>query len=123
MSRFHGGAAQGHGCSEPFFFQVVDVEPVMHDPVARDELLDVILHVLLEFQRQITQMQIALLIVYAIISGPWAFLGVFADPILDLVVCCAGGDARPELVVINLLKFQPSLIERAVGMVFALPAN
>src|SRR4029453_9369762 len=55
--------------------------------------------------------------------GPWAFLSVFADPSLDLVVCCAGGDARPELVVINLRKFQPSLIERAVGMVFAFPAN
>jgi len=36
--------------SDPFFFQVVHVEPVMHHPVTRNELLNIILHVLLEFQ-------------------------------------------------------------------------
>ena len=41
--------------SDPFFLQVVHVEPVMHHAIARNELLDVILHVLLEFQRQIAQ--------------------------------------------------------------------
>ena len=43
--------AIGDGCSEPFLFQIVHVEPMVHDPVTRNELLDVILHVLLEFQR------------------------------------------------------------------------
>ena len=43
------------GSSEPFFFQVVHVEPMMHYPVARDELPDVILHELLEVQWQIAQ--------------------------------------------------------------------
>src|SRR5256886_8023235 len=38
--------------SDPFFFQVVHVEPVMHHPVTRNELLNIILHVLLEFQGQ-----------------------------------------------------------------------
>ncbi len=37
--------------SEPFFFQIVHVEPVMHHSVTRNELLDVVFHVLLEFQR------------------------------------------------------------------------
>lgn len=47
-------------------------------------------------------MQIAFLIIPRDDLGAWAFLGVLADPGCDLVVCCAGGDARPELVVINL---------------------
>ena len=51
------------GFSEPFFFQIVNVEPVMHHPVTRNELLDVILHELLEFQRQIAQAQVAFFIV------------------------------------------------------------
>lgn len=48
------------------------------------------------------KMQIAFLIIPRDDLGAWAFLGVLADPGCDLVVCCAGGDARPELVVINL---------------------
>src|SRR6188472_935056 len=35
----------GTPVSDPFFFQVVDVEPVMHHPVTRNELLNIILHV------------------------------------------------------------------------------
>src|SRR5437773_11973190 len=48
--------------SEPFFFDVVYVEPVVHHPVTRNEFLDVIFHVLLKFQRQIAQVQVSFFI-------------------------------------------------------------
>jgi len=43
--RFHGTP---HSISEPFFLQVVYVEKAVDDAVARDVLLNVILHGLLE---------------------------------------------------------------------------
>ena len=43
--------------SDPLFFQVVHVEPVMHHSVTRNELLNMILHILLELQRKIAQME------------------------------------------------------------------
>ena len=74
----------------------------MHHPVPRDELLDVILHKLLEFQGQIAEVQIAFFIIPGNDLCAWAFLRVFADPCGDLTVDRAGGDKRSELVVINL---------------------
>ena len=47
----------------PFFFQVVNVKPVVNHPVTWNELLDVVFHVLLEFQGQIAQVQVAFFIV------------------------------------------------------------
>jgi hypothetical protein len=38
---------------ESFFFQVVDIEPVVNDAVPRNKLGDVILHILLSFGGQI----------------------------------------------------------------------
>jgi len=84
--------AIGHGCSKPFFLQVVNIEPVVHDAIARDELLDVILHVLLEFQRQIAQVQIAFLIIPGDDFCAWAFLSVLANPRRNLIVSCPGGN-------------------------------
>src|SRR5438132_8616628 len=78
--------------SEPLLFQVVHIEPVMYHSVTRNILLDVILHELLEFERQIAQMQIAFLIVPGNDLSAWAFPGVFADPRCDLIVGCASSD-------------------------------
>src|SRR5437899_8116382 len=90
--------------SEPLLFQVVHVEPVMYHSVTRNILLDVILHELLEFQRQIAQMQIALLIVPGNDLGARTFFGVLADPRRALVIGRASGDERPEVVIDNLGK-------------------
>jgi hypothetical protein len=78
---------------------------VVHHPVPWNELLDVILHVLLEFQRQIAQMQVAFFIVPRNDLGARTLFGVFADLGLDLVVGGAAGDERSEFVVIDLSKF------------------
>ena len=80
--------------SDPLFFQVVDVEPVMHHSVTGDVLLDIILHVLLEFQRQIAQAQVAFLIVPGNDLGTRKLFGVFTDPRSNLFVGGAGGDER-----------------------------
>ena len=48
---------------------------------------------------------------------------MLADPDGDFVVGRAGGDKRPVGVVVDLSELQPRLIERAVGVVFALPAG
>src|SRR6266513_6295735 len=107
--------------SEPFFFDVVNVEPVVHHPVTRNELLDVILHVLLKLQRQIAQVQIAFFVIPGDDLGAWTFFGAFANPCRNLIVGCAGGDERPEVVVVDLREPPPALLEWAIGMVFAFP--
>src|SRR5437870_13604138 len=48
---------------------------------------------------------------------------MLADPRDNLVVGRAGGDKQPERIAVNLSALQPPLIERAVGVVFALPAD
>src|SRR3989449_10421750 len=109
--------------SETFLFQVVHIEPVIHHAIARDVLLDVVLHVFLQLWGQIAQAQVTFFIVPDDDVGAGALLGVLADPRGDLVVGRAGGDKRPVRVVVNLSELQPPLIERAVGVVFALPAD
>src|SRR5437899_2805934 len=89
----------------------------------RNELLDVILHILLEFQRQIAQVQVAFLVVPGNNLGTGTVFSVFTDPRSNLVVGRSGGDKGPEIVIINLCKFQPALIERAIGVVFAFPTH
>src|SRR5947208_11021598 len=91
--------------SEPFFFDVVHVEPVVNHPVTWNELLDVIFHVLLEFQRQITQVQIAFLIVPSDDLTARTLLCMFAYPSSNLIVRRTGGDERPEIVIIDLGEF------------------
>jgi hypothetical protein len=46
---------------------------------------------------------------------------MFLNPRSDLVIGRTGGDQRTEIAIVNLGKIQPALIERAIGMVFALP--
>ena len=52
----------GTSASDPFFFQVVHVEPVMHHSVTRNELLNIIFHILLELQRQVAQMEVSFVV-------------------------------------------------------------
>src|SRR5947208_6898260 len=108
--------------SEPFFFQVVHVEPVVNHPVTWNELLNVIFHVLLEFQRQIAQVQVAFFIVPGDNLTARTFFCMFANPRSNLIIGRAGGNERSEVVVIDLSKRKPALIERTIGMVFAFPA-
>ena len=103
--------------SDPFFFQVVHVEPVMHHPVTRNELLNIILHVLLELQGQVAQMQVAFFVVPGNDFGTRTLFSMVVDPLDNLFVGCAGGNERPKIIITNLGKFQPALIERTVGMV------
>src|SRR5882724_13482271 len=109
--------------SKPFFFNVIHVEPVVDHPVTWNELLDVIFHVLLEFQGQIAQMQVAFFIVPSDNPSARTFFCMFANPRRDLIIGRAGGDERSEVVVVDLSKLKPALIERTIGMVFAFPAN
>src|SRR5438034_8017458 len=109
--------------SEPFFFDVVHVEPVVHHPVTRNEFLDVIFHVLLKFQRQIAQVQVSFFIVPGDDLGARTLLCMFTNPRNNLIIGRAVGDERSEVVVIDLSKLKPALIERTIGMVFAFPAN
>src|SRR6266480_7530877 len=78
--------------SDPFFFQVVHVEPVMHHPVTRNELLNIILHVLLEFQRQVAQMEVKLFVVPLNDLGTRALFSMLANPRDKLVIGCAGSN-------------------------------
>ena len=55
--------------------------------------------------------------------GTGTFLGVVTNPRGDFVVGHTGGHIRPIRTVVNLRELQPSLIERAVGVIFALPAD
>src|SRR6266550_1353401 len=117
---------QGRGYSaflDPLFFQIVHVEPVIDDAVTRDVSLDVILHVFLELGRQITQTQVTFLVVPGNDLRTRTFLRIFLKPLRDLGVSCAGSDQRTEIAVINLGKIQPALIERAIGMILALPVH
>src|SRR5438132_441361 len=109
--------------SETFLFQVVYIEPAVHHAIARHVLLDVVLHVFLQFRGQVTQAQVAFPVVPDDDVGSGTFLGMLADPRDNLVVGRAGGDKQPERIVVNLSELQPPLIERAVGVVFALPAD
>jgi len=111
------------GISNPLFFEIVHVEPVIDDAVTWDVSLDIIFHVFLELRRQIAQPQVAFLIVPGNDLGARPFLRIFLNPVSDLVVCCAAGDQRAKIAVINLRKRQPTLIERAIGMLFALPVH
>src|SRR5213593_3517098 len=77
----------------------------------------------LEFQRQIAQVQVAFLVVPGNNLGTGTVFSVFTDPRSNLVVGRSGGDKGPEIVIINLCKFQPALIERAIGVVFAFPTH
>src|SRR5712692_1009141 len=109
--------------SETFLFQVVHIEPVVHHAIARDVLLDVVLHVFLQLWGQVAQAQVAFPVVPDDDVGSGTFLGMLADPRGDLFVGRASGDKRPVRVVVNLSELQPPLIQRAVGVVFALPAD
>jgi hypothetical protein len=108
---------------KPLFFQVVDVKPVIDHAIARHKVADVILHVLLEFQRQLAQAQVAFFVVPGNDLRTRTFSGVLANPRGDLIVGCARGDERLECVVVNFGELQSALIQRAVGVVFALPAG
>ena len=83
--------------SDPLFFQIVHVKPVIHDAVTRDVSLNVILHVFLELGRQIAQTQVTFLVVPGNDLGTRTFLRIFLNPLRDLVVGCAGGDQRTEI--------------------------
>src|ERR1041385_7647959 len=100
---------------EAFLLQVVDVEPVVNDPVARDELGDVVLDVFLSFSGQIAQAQVALLVVPLDDFDPRTFLGVLSDPGRDLAIGCAGGDERLEgIIVIVRMPIRPPWIKPEV---------
>src|SRR5882724_13072900 len=107
--------------SEPFFFQVVHVEPVVDHPITWNELLDVIFHVLLKFQGQIAQVQVAFFIVPSDDLTARALLCMFANPRSNFIIGRAGGNERSEVVVIDLSKLKPALIERTIRVVFAFP--
>src|SRR5512147_1006267 len=104
-------------------FQVIHVEPTVHDTVARDAGRDVVLHVFLQFRRQIAQAKVAFLIVPDDDVGARAFLGMLNNPRGDLIVSRTRGHKPPERTVVDLGEFQPPLIERTVRVVLALPAN
>jgi len=57
------------------------------------------------------------------ISGAGTFLRVLTNPGGNLVVRRAGGHEGAKGVVINPGELEPDLIERAVGVVFALGAG
>src|SRR2546428_710292 len=109
--------------SETFLFQVVHIEPVVHHAIARDVLLNVVLHVFLQLGGQVAQAQVAFPVVPDDDVCTGTFLGVLADPRGTLVIGRTGGDKRPVRAVVNLSELQPPLIERAVGVVFALQAD
>ena len=92
---------------------------MVNDAVARQELWDVVLHVFLNLRRQIAQAQVALLVVPGDDFRAGTFLRVLANPSGNLVVRRAGGHEGAEGVVVNAGEFEPDLIERAVGVVFA----
>jgi len=94
---------------------------MIHDAVTRDILMDVILHVFLKLRRQITETQVAFLVIPGNDLSARPFLGIFLNPFGDLVVGRTGGDDRTKIAVINFGKIQPALIERAIGVVSAVP--
>src|SRR5215470_1602357 len=51
------------GFSDPLFFEIVHVEPMIHDPITRNISLDVIFHEFLELVGKIAQAQVAFLVV------------------------------------------------------------
>src|SRR6188472_3257914 len=94
---------------------------MIHDAVTRDILMDVILHVFLKLRRQITETQVAFLVIPGNDLSARPFLGIFLNPFGDLVVGRTVGDDRTKIAVINFGKIQPALIERAIGVVSAVP--
>src|SRR5207244_5851925 len=94
----------------------------MHHSVTRNELLNIIFHVLLEFQRKIAQMEVTFFVIPRNDLGTWTLLGVLADPAGNLIISSASSNQRPKVIIINFGKFQPALIEWAVGMVLPFPA-
>jgi hypothetical protein len=95
----------------------------MHHSVTRNELLNIILHVLLEVHREITQVYVAFFVVPCNDFCRRALFSMIADPRCNPIVDCACGDKRPKVVIVDLCKFQPALIERAVGVVIPFPAD
>src|SRR5579884_1989899 len=104
------------------FFQIEHVEPVIDHAMSRHVLFNVILHVLLEFQRQFTQPQVAFSVVPGDNFRSRTLFGVLFNPCRDLLVCCARSDECAKIIVIDLGELQPALVERAIGMVLADPA-
>src|SRR5437764_891774 len=74
------------------------------------------------FQGQVAQMQVAFLVVPGNNFGTRTLFSMVADPRGDLIVGCTGRNERPEIIIIDLGKFQPALIERTIGMVLPFPA-
>src|SRR5262249_15262569 len=111
------------GVSDSLFFQIVYVEPVIHDAITRNIPVDVLLHVFLEFVRQIAQAQIPFLVVPSNNLSTRTFFRVSLDPRGDLIVGCAAGDQRTKITIIDFGKIEPALIKRAIGMIFALPVD
>jgi len=90
--------------------------------VAGQEVADVIFHVFLNFGREVAQAQIALLVVPGNDFRAAAF-GMFDDPGLDFLIGGAGGDEGFEGIVVEAGELEPDLVERAIGVVFALPTG
>src|SRR5437870_13880870 len=103
--------------SEPFLFQVVHVEPVVHHPVTRKELLDVILHVFLEFQGQIAQVQVGLFVIPGNELGARLLLSMSADSRSYLIVSRAVRDTPTQSVLSNFSKVSLAFTRRPVGMI------
>src|SRR6266496_1223111 len=79
-----------------FLLQVVGVEPVVNDAVPRDELCDVILHILLSFGRQIAQTEVAFFVIPRDDFGAGMYLGMLPDPLRDLIIGCTVHGASGE---------------------------
>src|SRR4029077_4509968 len=88
-----------------------------------DVAMDIILHVFLKLMRQITETKVAFRVVPGNYLGTRTLLRRFLNPLRDLFVSRTAGYQRTEIAVINFSKIQPALIERAFGMVFALPVH
>src|SRR5512132_3812894 len=67
-------------------------------------------------------MQVAFFVVPGNDFGTRTLFSMVPDPLGNLFVGSAGGNERPKIIIINLGKFQPALIERTVGMVLPFPA-
>src|SRR5688572_24983099 len=87
--------------SEALLFQVVHIEPVVNDAVARQVLRDVVLHVFLELGRQVAQAHVPLLVVPGDDFRAGTFLRVPANPFGNLVVRRAGGHEGAEGGVVD----------------------
>ena len=78
---------------------------MIHDAVTRDVAIYVILHVFLKLMRQITQTQVAFLVVPGNDLCARTLLRMFLNPLRDLFVSRTAGYQRTEIAVINFSKF------------------